>query len=323
MHTDDPATNNDNDDEATRQSLVRAIRTPGWMEQQLEQYRRFTTIDLGVRVAERDREAAGSVVGSAVAFRLFLFFVPMLLFAVGLAGITSQFLDAEDFVDATGLAGALAAQIVAAFEQSSTASWFATLSGLIGLLWAGRSLSRTLVAASSLSWQLPIRPKATVRVTGTIVGAIVAFTIASAAINWIRNEFGIVPATMSFVVALGFYVITWLLLLLMLPRATPDPGASLPGALLIAAVLTGLQAVSQLYVSRAISQSSSLYGGLAASITTLGWFFFVGRTAVFAISVNAVLYERFGSISQLIFGLPVVRILPRRSPRLRAFFGLD
>ena len=88
-------------------------------------------------------------------------------------------------------------------------------------------------------------------------------------------------------------------------------------------MLTCLQAVSQIYLSRAISQSSTLYGGLAASITTLGWFFFVGRTVVFAMSVNAVLYERFGSISQFIFGLPVVRILPRRSPKLRRFFGLD
>jgi len=307
----------------SRRSLLDTIRDPGWLERSLEQYRRFTLVDLGVLVAARDREAAGSVVGSAVAFRLFLFFVPLLLFAVGVAGITSQFIDAGDINEAAGLTGALASQIVTAFEQSSTGAWFAALSGLIGLLWAGRSLSRTLMSASSLSWRLPIRPKASLRVIGTIVVVIVALTIASTTVNWVRREFGFGLVAVSFVAVLGFYVVTWLVLLLVLPRATPDPGASIPGALLIATVLTGLQAVSQLYLSRAISQSSTLYGGLAASITTLGWFFFVGRTVVFAMSVNTVLYERFGSISQFIFGLPIVRILPRRSPRLRHFFGLD
>jgi hypothetical protein len=36
-----------------------------------------------------------------------------------------------------------------------------------------------------------------------------------------------------------------------------------------------------------------------------------------------VIYERFGSISQFVFGLPVVRILPRKSAWIRRFFDLD
>lgn len=293
------------------------------VERTLERYRRFTPVDVGVLVATRDREAAGSVVGSALAFRLFLFFVPLLLFVVGVAGISSLFIEADDVADATGVTGALASQMLAAYEQSANAAWIIALSGLVGLLWAGRSLSRTLIAASLLAWQLPLRPKAAAKVVGTIIAVVVALTVAASVVNWIRREFGFGLAAVSFVAVLAFYIVIWLVLLLALPRATPDPGASIPGAVLIAAVLTCLQAVSQLYLSRALSQSSSLYGGLAASITTLGWFFFVGRTVVFAMSVNAVLFERFGSISQVVFGLPVVRILPRRSPRLRAFFGLD
>jgi hypothetical protein len=40
-------------------------------------------------------------------------------------------------------------------------------------------------------------------------------------------------------------------------------------------------------------------------------------------AVNAVIYERFGSISQFVFGLPLVRILPRKSAWIRRFFDLD
>jgi hypothetical protein len=37
-------------------------------------------VDAGFLIYERDRVSAGSVLGSAIAFRLFLFFVPFLLF---------------------------------------------------------------------------------------------------------------------------------------------------------------------------------------------------------------------------------------------------
>ena len=42
-----------------------------------------------------------------------------------------------------------------------------------------------------------------------------------------------------------------------------------------------------------------------------------------SMSVNAVIYERFGSISQFVFSLPVLRLLPQRFPKLRKPFGLE
>src|SRR4051812_30540274 len=57
---------------------IRAKRAEAtdWLERARE---RSTLIDVAMLIRERDREAAGTVAGSAVAFRLFLFFVPMLL----------------------------------------------------------------------------------------------------------------------------------------------------------------------------------------------------------------------------------------------------
>src|SRR5262245_58746976 len=42
----------------------------------IEKYHDRPLLDVGLRIYQRDREGAGSVVGSALAFRLFLFFVP-------------------------------------------------------------------------------------------------------------------------------------------------------------------------------------------------------------------------------------------------------
>src|SRR4051812_2222057 len=47
-----------------------------WLERTRQ---RSLVLDLAMRLHERDEESAGTVAGSAVAFRLFLFFVPTLL----------------------------------------------------------------------------------------------------------------------------------------------------------------------------------------------------------------------------------------------------
>jgi hypothetical protein len=43
---------------------------------------------------------------------------------------------------------------------------------------------------------------------------------------------------------------------------------------------------------------------------------------VLAMELNAAIYERYGSISQVVFSLPLFRVLARKSARVRRFFGL-
>jgi hypothetical protein len=56
---------------------------------------------------------------------------------------------------------------------------------------------------------------------------------------------------------------------------------------------------------------------------TLGWFFIMGRVIVLSLALDAVVYERFGSITTFVFGLPILRSIAKRAPWLRRFFGLD
>jgi uncharacterized BrkB/YihY/UPF0761 family membrane protein len=118
-------------------------------------------------------------------------------------------------------------------------------------------------------------------------------------------------------------VVLWLLLLASLPATTTDPGAQLPGAALLAVVLTGLQGLTQLLLADRLAGASELYGAIGVSTVIVGWLFVVGRAATFAFVVNAIVHERFGSISTVVFGLPVLRILPRRIPAIARFFDLD
>jgi uncharacterized BrkB/YihY/UPF0761 family membrane protein len=214
-------------------------------------------------------------------------------------------------------------QINTALSQPNATRWLAALAGLVGMAWTGRSLSKVMVSASCLAWRLPVTTKASARVIGSVVGLVGVIALAATLVNRLRLDRGIAVAGLSLVAVFAVYGIAWVAMSMALPRATRDPGALLPGAVVVGAVLAAMQAVSQLYLPDKLSRASQLYGALATTVVTLGWFFFVGRAMVFAMSLNAVIYERFGSASHFAFGLPVIRIIPRHWPWLRRQFGLD
>jgi uncharacterized BrkB/YihY/UPF0761 family membrane protein len=288
----------------------------------LAKYQGIPVVDVVVGTFRKDRRAAGSVMSSALAFRLFLFFLPLLLLTVGVAGFASEVVDARSVDRAAGISGGVAKQVITAFHESGLTRWVAVLLGLWGVLVAGRSLSRVLYAASAAAWGLPTGNHAPLRTVGGVAGLVCTIGVIAILIGRIRESFGLGLASASFLPALLIYAIAWLGILLFLPRATEDPGALLPGCLLVALTLTVMHAVSELYLPDRIDHASQLYGAFGTTVVTLGWFFILGRVIIIAMELNAAIYDRYGSISQVVFSLPVLRILARRSPRVRRFFDL-
>jgi membrane protein len=295
----------------------------GQAEKTYDKYKHRPLVDVGVRIYHRDRESAGTVVSAAVAFRLFLFFVPLLLFLVGILGFFAEVVS-EEVVSDAGLSGEIASQINTALSQPSSTRWVAVVVGLFGMASTGRTLSKTLVAASCLAWRLPVRPRASIKAVGAIVGLIAGVGIVSLLVGRIRQELGVAVAGVSFLLAVAIYVVAWMIVMMVLPRSpSTDASALLPGSVLIGLTVAGLQLVSQLYLPGRFDRASELYGAIGTTIVVLGWFFIIGRVIVLAMAVNAVIYERFGSISQFVFSLPILRQLPRRFPKLRKPFGLE
>ena len=262
--------------------------------------------------------------GSAIAFRLFLFFVPLLLLVVGIAGFASGFVDARAVSRTAGVSGSLGAEISEAFHQPGFTRWFAVLIGLFGVLTAGRSLSRVLRAASAAAWRLPLTgTRASLRTAGGVAGLICGMALIAILVNRVREDLGLGVAGLAFVPALVIYGLAWLGVSMMLPRVTDDPGALLPGSLLVALTITVMHAISEFYLPERLGRASQLYGAIGTTIVTLGWFFILGRGIVLAMELNAAIYERYGSISQVVFSLPFFRVLARKSARVRRFFGLQ
>ncbi|HSP38409.1 MAG TPA: YhjD/YihY/BrkB family envelope integrity protein [Frankiaceae bacterium] len=289
----------------------------------LEPYEKVPVFNVALRTFDIDRESGGAVASSAIAFRMFLFFVPMLLLVVGIGGFLSSLVSPSSVEKATGVSGGLAQAFREALQQPGVTRTLAVVFGLFGTLSAGRSLGRVLFIASSLSWQEPIRRRAPLRTAGAIACLIVGMAFAAVIVNRLRQHFGFAVASLSFLPLVGLYAVAWLLVLQLLPRRTPDPGASLPGAALMGLTLAALQVFSELYLPDRFDRASQLYGAIGTTVVTLGWFFILGRAAVISIELNAAVYRVYGSISQFIFALPVLRILPRRSSRFRRFFDSD
>ncbi len=156
-----------------------------------------------------------------------------------------------------------------------------------------------------------------------MVGVFFASIVASSMFARLREAGGFAAGLVAWSAVLGCFALAMFLTMLTLPRGTTDPGAVLPGALVFGVGYTLLQWFMQFYLPNKIARTSDTLGNLATTVATLGNFFFIGRLMSMAFVFNAVLYERFGSVSEVLFGLPLVRRAPRRFPKLAEYFALD
>lgn len=278
-------------------------------------------LDWAGRLYERDRDAYGSVLGSAVALRLFLFVVPANVALVALVEVTRLGSTMDAHLQASVTTGEIARSI-AGVPWSSALGFL--VSGAVLTLWAGRSLARTLATSSAAASGLPATHArvriATMATLSTVVFAAIA---ASSIFDRLREAGGVPASVAAWSGSLAVVTAAWFVVMLSLPRDTTDPGALLPGAALFGVGYTVVAWFMQYYLPNRISRSSDTLGDLASVVATLGWFFVIGRLATASFVVSAVTFERFGSPSRTVFALPVLRVLPGRSPRLARYFDLD
>jgi uncharacterized BrkB/YihY/UPF0761 family membrane protein len=191
------------------------------------------------------------------------------------------------------------------------------------MLTAGRSLSKVLISSAAIAWKLPTPKRTSMRTLGTVAGLVCVMGLVSIIVNRLREDFGVGVAGPSLIPAFFVYLASWIGLSSFLPRGTNDPGALLPGSAVVAFSITAMQGLSELYLPDKLSRASQLYGAIGTTVVTLGWFFFLGRSIALSTEINAVMFERLGSVSSRVFSLPLFRALARRSARLRAFFDLE
>ena len=113
---------------------------------------RHRSVDAAFEIAERDSEVGGGIIAGALAYRLFIWLLPLALIAVAGLGLAADApsRSPEDAAQTHGVEGLIASAIVNA--ANSPNRWYALLIGIPVLVWATRGVLRVLIGAHRLVW---------------------------------------------------------------------------------------------------------------------------------------------------------------------------
>jgi uncharacterized BrkB/YihY/UPF0761 family membrane protein len=256
--------------------------------------KRVPGADAGFHAFQRELAYGGGLLAGGLAYRLFLWLLP-----IGLVGaqILGFWLDAsdegvEDAAKEFGIGAAAIASAERAVETSQSNRILLLLTGLVLLAWFSLGFVRALQLAYSLAWGLP-RQRLRKPLYALIVfnGLFLTLAVAGAGLAWLREHLGLfgllgVLLTIAFQTAVGVLVM-WLL-----PRRAERWQELLPGALLVA---VGAQVVSVavvFYFAPKIGRSTELYGTLGTAAVLLVWLYVLARLITSGAFLNATLWER-------------------------------
>lgn len=242
---------------------------------------------------ERERFAAAGLLAGGLAYRLFLWLVPLglVLAAVLSFWVESDRSSLESAARDFGLGGAAASSAADVIAQDAHSRWYFLVAG-IGLLgWFGAGVVRALNVAHAVAWRLPperiSRPflAGALFTAGTI--ALLALSSAAAVVREQAPVAGLAVTLGLTIVFLGAFV--WASSLL--PHRASHWTAFLPGAVVFSVGTQLVHLLAVYYLAPKLGRSSELYGALGAATVVLLWLYLVGRLLVAAAFGNAALWE--------------------------------
>jgi uncharacterized BrkB/YihY/UPF0761 family membrane protein len=286
-------------DEADKRSLkdrsaelkARYEQTRKTLEQQAGILReKNATARIAYEAYDRDKRHAGALLAGGLAYRLFIWLVPMALVISSLIGVISRVSDAttEEVAKRAGLAAALTATVAQAASDTGNSSFVLLLIGLWAVLWSGKSVVKALRLLSGVAWQM--QP-----------GRFTRSWLASAAFSALALLLLIGPAYLQFLYAGPFLadLVVWIGTPLLLGPAfaagfawLPHPEgvrwtSLLPGGWLLAFGLQILRIGTAVYFAGRLDRVDDLYGALGVATVFMLWLFIIGRLVVAGMALNA------------------------------------
>jgi uncharacterized BrkB/YihY/UPF0761 family membrane protein len=254
---------------------------------------RHRSLDAVFEIVDRDVELGGGIIASALAYRLFIWLLPLALVAVAGLGFAADAAEQtpDEAVDELGLAGLVSNSVASAAEGSGR--WYALIIGIPILVYATRSVLRALIGAHRLLWTDARKqaPRPTLLATLRLLGLILLFALASVFASAVRANDAIGGVLTTALIAVPYAGI-WLLVSLRLPHRNAPWTALVPGAVLLAVGLEALHIFTAYFLGPWAMSKQGTYGALGVSAALLLGLFLVSRLIVAAAVVNATLWER-------------------------------
>jgi uncharacterized BrkB/YihY/UPF0761 family membrane protein len=277
--------------ERTRARVVDTQRRAAKLgESQREAHR---SVDAAFEMVDRDGDIGGGIIAGALAYRLFIWLLPLALVAIAGLGIAADAADEtpEEAADSAGLGGLVSNSIGDA--ASSSGRWYALIIGIPILVYVTRSVLRVLIGAHRLIWAQPraATAKPTLVATLRLLGLLLLLPIASGIASALRaHSPGI--GVLGTVVAILPYAGIWWLVMNGLPHRDAPWTALIPGALLFGFGMEILHVVLAYFLVPYALAKQGTYGALGVAAALLFGLYLISRLIVAAAVVNATLWER-------------------------------
>jgi uncharacterized BrkB/YihY/UPF0761 family membrane protein len=254
---------------------------------------RHRSVDALYEIVERDAEVGGGLIAAALAYRLFIWLLPVALVAVAGLGIAADASSGtpEDAAESLGFEGLISNSVANAAESPNR--WYALLIGIPILVWATRSLLRALIGAHRLVWG-DVRTsvtKPTIVRSLEFLGLLLCLAAVSAAASALRS-WSTFPGLAATVVAVAPYAGLWLVIALRLPHGEAPWTALVPGALVYGVGTEIVHGVIAYVITPWALAKQGTYGALGLAAALLLCLFLISRLVVSSAVVNATLWER-------------------------------
>jgi membrane protein len=253
--------------------------------------------EVGWRAQRRDASIGGSVLGAALAYRIFIWLLPfvlVLILGLALAAGQSQVSVAE-LVDDAGVTGFIASSVAEAAE--GTRGW-AVVSALVVtvfvLLYQSSALLRSIRAVTALAWRLPVsRVPSPARSTLVFLAWLIGFVAVGSSAAPIRRalEFPLDVVADLVVYGAGLPLLWLTLSWFLLPHGAARWTELVPGALLVGFGIGAIGLFNSLVLFPWLVEREETYGVLGIAAGLLFGFFLIGRTIELAAALNATLAE--------------------------------
>jgi uncharacterized BrkB/YihY/UPF0761 family membrane protein len=254
---------------------------------------RHGSVDALFDVVDRDVEVGGGILAGALAYRLFIWLLPLALVLVAGLGIAADAASQspKHAAGSLGLAGIVSTSVAGAAESPSR--WYALLVGAVVLLVATRSVLRAVIGAHRLVWVdvQAARPRPTPAATLKFLALLLAYFVVAGAARSVREwspGLGLVAVLAAAVV----YTALWLLVSVALPHRDAGWTDLLPGAVLFGLGIELVNVLATYLLGPYALNKQGTYGALGLAAALLVGLFLIGRLVVAAAELNATLWER-------------------------------
>lgn len=234
------------------------------------------------------------VLAGHLAFRTFVFVLPVAFLLVAVAGfLRSTGNDPQSVGDSLGLGQAISQSMRQAGQDSQEAWYHVAWVAGAGLLMGSLGLASGLHYVYLQLWQLPFqKPEGKLRATLEMGSGFIAILLVAVVAHALRSR-GLLAGTAGVVLLALVGFGGFLGLGIALPRRANEWRWLIPGSVVGAAGVVGLQVFGAVYLPSRLASFSQTYGAFGIAATFIFYLYLIGQLLVLSVVINAVWFDHY------------------------------